>query len=131
MTEQADRWMEQIRSDSLGQLEAIQEMQTAIGQVRGEAQSARGLVRVRVTPAGMPTQLVLAPEVTDLEADEIAQHVMGAIAEATAQASAQLRAIVGGIIPDEQLDAMMSGDVSASDRADVQEQIDRLRADVS
>lgn len=123
-------WSAQLRNDSINQLEKIQQMQRDLAEVSGEAEAARGLVKVRVTPAGMPTRLHLDPEATRLPADELSAAILAAIGDATVKASEQMRAIVGTVIPADDLDAMMRGTVSDSDRESVREQLDALRAEV-
>lgn len=123
-------WSAQLRNDSINQLEKIQQMQKELAGVSGEAEAAHGLVKVRVTPAGMPTSLRLDPEATRLPADELSAAILSAIGDATVKASEQMRAIVGQVIPADDLDAMMRGTVSESDRESVREQLDALRAEV-
>lgn len=123
-------WSEQLRNDSINQLERIQQMQRELAGVSGEAEAARGLVRVRVTPAGMPTSIDLDPEATRLPAEELSAAIMSAIGDATVRASEQMRAIVGEVVAADDLDAMMRGTVSESDVRSVREQLDELRAEV-
>lgn len=130
MTESSDEWVDRLRDDSIRQLEAIRQMQDELAQVYGEAEAARGLVTVRVTPAGMPTRLHLDAEATRLPADELAGHIMAAITDATVQASERMRAVVGQVVPPDELDAMMRGTVSEADRTSVREQLDALRSEV-
>lgn len=130
MTESSEQWGERLRDDSIRQLEAIQQMQDELAQVYGEAEAARGLVTVRVTPAGMPTRLHLDTEARHLPADELAGHIMAAIADATVQATERMQAVVGQVVPRDELEAMMRGTVSEGDRASVREQLDALRAEV-
>ncbi|WP_101525575.1 YbaB/EbfC family nucleoid-associated protein [Nocardioides houyundeii] len=127
MTQGSDGWVEQARAESLRQLENIAEMQQRLAAVSGEAESGQGRVRVRVTPAGMPTDLQISDSAMSLSGSELAALVMSAVATATVRASEQLKAIVGPVIGEEQLDAMMRGTASATDVADVREQIDVLR----
>ncbi|WP_104108157.1 YbaB/EbfC family nucleoid-associated protein [Nocardioides sp. 616] len=127
MTQGPDGWVEQARTESLRQLENIAEMQQRLAAVSGEAESGQGSVRVRVTPAGMPTDLQISDRAMSLSGSELAALVMSAVATATVRASEQLKAIVGPVIGEEQLDAMMRGTASATDVADVREQIDVLR----
>jgi DNA-binding protein YbaB len=130
MTGSSDEWVERLRDDSIRQLESIQRMQDELAQVHGEADAARGLVTVRVTPAGMPTRMHLEPEATHLPADELAGHIMAAIADATAQAAERMRAVVGQVVPPDELEAMMRGTTTEADRRSVREQLDALRAEV-
>ena len=78
----------------------------------------------------MPTRLHLDAEATRLPADELADHIMAAIGDATVQASQRMQAVVGQVVPADELDAMMRGTVSEADRTSVREQLDALRAEV-
>lgn len=127
MTQSDDGWVDAARARSLQQLEGIARMQQELSTVSGTAEAAQGRVRVRVTPAGMPTELHLTDSAMQLSAAELADQIMEAIAGATATAAAQMRAIVGQVVPEEQLDAIMRGAVSETDVRDVREQIDALR----
>ena len=124
-----DDWSAQLRDDSIRRLEAIRRVQDELAQVYGEAVAARGLVTVRVTPAGLPTRLHLDAGATRLPAGDLAGHIMAAIGDATAQAAERMRAVVGGVVPVEDLDALVRGTVSEGDRASVREQLDALRAE--
>lgn len=126
MDEDLTDWMQRVRSDSMERLEAIRDMQQRIAEVVGTATAAQGRVRVRVTPAGMPTSLEIDDDI-DLDGGDIAEAVMTAIAEATAGAAARLRAAVGEVLPAESLEAMLRGGVSDGDVQDVQAQIRALR----
>ena len=127
MTHGSDDVVEQARAESLRRLENISEMQQQLAGVSGEAEAGQGSVRVRVTPAGMPTELRISDRAMAMSGSELSELVMGAIATATVRASEQMKAIVGPVIGEEQLDAMMRGTASETDIADVREQIDILR----
>ncbi len=122
-----DDWSARLRDDSIRRLEAIEQMQDELTRVHGEAQAARGLVSVRVTPSGRPTRLHLEPGATRLPADELAGHIMAAIGVATARAAERMRAVVGQVVPRDELEAMVRGGVTEPDRAGVREQLDVLR----
>lgn len=123
-----DDWSARLRQDTARRLEAVARMQDELAQVHGEAVTAGGLVRVRVTPAGLPTELHLAPDAMRLSADELAGRIMAAIADATVRAAERMRAVVGQVVPRDELDAMMRGTVTEADRAGVREQLEALRA---
>ncbi len=123
-----DDWSARLRQDTTRRLEAVARMQDELAQVHGEAVAAGGLVRVRVTPAGLPTELHLAPDAMRLSADELADHVMAAIAEAAAAAGERMREVVGELVPGVDLEALLSGPVGAADRAAVDEELDRWRS---
>jgi len=123
-----DDWSTRLRQDTTRHLEAVARMQDELAQVQGEAVTAGGLVRVRVTPAGRPTELHLAAGATRLPADELATQVMTAIAEAAASAGARMREVVGEVVPGVDLEALLSGAVGAADRAAVDEELDRRRS---
>jgi DNA-binding protein YbaB len=123
-----DDWSARLRQDTTRRLEAVSRMQDELAQVHGEAEAARGLVRVRVTPAGMPTRLHLDARATYLPADELAGHIMAAIAEAAGVAGERMREVVGELVPRDELDAMLRGTVGAADRAAVDEELDRWRS---
>jgi DNA-binding protein YbaB len=129
MTESAEEWTQRLRDDGTRRLEAVQRMQDELARVHGEARAARGLVSVRVTPAGMPTRLHLDAAATRLPAAELAAEILAAIGEATAQATRRAQAVVGQVVPADALEAMLRGTVTADDRAAVREQLDALRAD--
>ena len=67
-----DDWSARLRQDTTRRLEAVSRMQDELAQVHGEAVAAGGLVRVRVDPAGLPTELHLAPDAMRLPADQLA-----------------------------------------------------------
>lgn len=123
-----DDWSAQLRSESIDRLEKIQHMQRELAGVRGTAEAARGLVRVEVTPAGMPTALHLDSGAMRLPAEELSAAILAAIGDAAVQASEQMRGIVGAVIPADDLDAVMRGTVSDGDRDSVREQLEALRA---
>lgn len=122
-----DDWSARLHQDTARRLEAVSRMQDELAQVYGEAVAAGGLVRVRVTPAGRPTELHLAAGATRLPADELAGHVMAAIAEAAASAGEWMREVVGELVPGVDLEALLSGAVGAAERAAVDEELDRWR----
>ncbi|GHJ59534.1 hypothetical protein NOK12_20520 [Nocardioides sp. OK12] len=130
MTSGPDDRVEQARASSLRRLQEIAEMQRQLAGVSGRAEAADGGVRVRVTPAGMPTELMISDEALELTGTELAAAIMQAVASATVSASQELRAIVGQVVPPDQLDALLRGTTSDADVAGVQEQIDALRSDV-
>lgn len=123
-----DDWSARLRKDTTRRLEAVARVQQELAQVHGEATAAHGLVWVRVTAAGRPTALHLAPEATLLPADELAGHVLAAIAEAAGIAGQRLRDVVGALVPEVDLDALVAGVVGAADRAAVDEELDRWRS---
>lgn len=102
-------------------------MQQQLATVSGSAETSQGRVRVRVTPAGMLTDLHLSDSAMTMSATELSDQIMGAVATATARASEQMRTIVGQVLPEDQLDAIMRGAVSDGDVRDVGAQIEALR----
>ncbi|WP_203337769.1 YbaB/EbfC family nucleoid-associated protein [Nocardioides limicola] len=129
MTDDVQDWSERLRREGIANLEALQEMQEQVAQVFGEATALHGSIKVRVTAAGMPLHLEIADEALAQRGSELASMIMTTIAEATVQAAEQLRRIVGSVVPAEELDAMLRGTVSDSDRRDVREQLAQLRGE--
>ena len=123
-----DDWGARLRQDTTRRLEAVSRMQDELARVHGEAEAAGGLVRVRVTPAGLPTELHLAPDAMRLSADQLAHHVVAAITEAAAAAVERVRQVVGEVVPGVDLETLLSGTVGAEDRAAVDEELDRWRS---
>ncbi|KRF00635.1 hypothetical protein ASG88_09225 [Nocardioides sp. Soil777] len=123
-----DDWSARLRRDTTRRLEAVARMQDELAQVHGEAEAAGGLVRVRVTPAGLPTDLHLAPDAMRLSADQLAGHVIAAITEAARAAGERMREVVGELVPGVDLEALLSGPVAAADRAAVDDELDRWRS---
>ena len=123
-----DDWSARLRQDTTRRLEAVARMQDELAQVHGEAEAAGGLVRVRVTPAGLPTELHLAPDAMRLSADQLAGHVIAAITEAAASAGERMREVVGELVPGVDLEALLPGPVAAADRAAVDDELDRWRS---
>ena len=123
-----DDWSARLRQDTTRRLEAVSRMQDELARVHGEAETAGGLVRVRVDPAGLPTELHLAPDAMRLSADQLAHHVVAAITEAAASAGERVREVVGELVPGVDLDALLSGPVGAADREAVDEELDRWRS---
>jgi DNA-binding protein YbaB len=123
-----DDWGARLRQDTTRRLEAVARMQDELARVHGEAETAGGLVRARVTPAGLPTELHLAPDAMRLSADQLAHHVIAATTEAAASAGERARQVVGEVVPGADLDALLSGTVGAEDRAAVDEELDRWRS---
>ncbi|WP_107766086.1 YbaB/EbfC family nucleoid-associated protein [Nocardioides terrigena] len=123
-----DDWSARLRQDTTRRLEAVSRMQDELAQVHGEAAAAGGLVRVRVGPTGLPTELHLAPDAMRLSADQLARHVVAAITEAAASAGERVREVVGELVPGVDLEALLSGPVVAADREAVDEELDRWRS---
>ena len=126
MTE-VDQWVRQIRADSRQRLEAISEMQSRLTGLTGEAVSRDGWVRVEATPTGMLTRLVIDDRALSGSGAELSATILETAARATGAAAEQMRAIVGGIIPGPDLEALLTGSVAPSDRAAVEDELRRLR----
>ncbi len=129
MTQSSDQWVEQVRNDSIRRLEAIRRMQDELAEVYGEAVTARGLVRVRVNPAGRATHLDLKPAAMHLSAGALSTAILAAIGDATGQASRRMHAVIGEVVPADELSALMGGTVTDSDTGDVREQLAELRVE--
>jgi DNA-binding protein YbaB len=125
-----DVWSARLREETTRRLEAVAAMQDELAQVHGEAEAAHGWVRVRVTPAGRPVDLHLDPAATRLPTDQLAGHVLAAVREATDRAARRAREVVGRVLPDDDVDALLGGVVSADDRTAVREQLDAWHAEV-
>lgn len=113
----------QIQSDSLHRLEAIAEMQRQLIGLSGQATSADGWVRVRVTSAGALTDLSI--DERGQRGDQLAATILHLTATATAEVGERVRAIVGSVLPADDLEALMSGEVPASTRAEVDAELTR------
>ncbi len=127
MTDSAAKWIEQVRHESIDRLESIQRMQDELAGIHGEAVAARGLVWVRVSAAGMAMGLDLDPEAMRLGAGELSAAILSALGEATARAGERVRAVVGQVVPAEELAALMRGTVTDTDRHEVEAQLVALK----
>jgi DNA-binding protein YbaB len=123
----SDDWAARLRDDTLGRLAAVARMQQELGEVHGEGAAAAGLVRARVTPAGTPIALHLAPAALRMRPDELSGHVLAAMGEAAAVARRRVAAVVGEVVAPEALDALLRGSVPTTDRSAVGEELDRWR----
>ena len=114
---------EKVRADALSRLEAVQEMQRQLQGLVGRGESAERRVAVTVTPTGAITDLRLSQAALQLGPDRLSVEIMETAARATAEVSERMRQIVGAIVPEDQLDALMSGDVPDSSRREIDEEI--------
>ena len=128
MATPTEDWSAALRGDAADRLEAIQRMQDQLADLVGEATGPEGRVRVRVTPAGAPLDLAIADEAMRLDAADLAAEILAVLATATAEVGERMRRVLGDVVPPEQLDAMMTGRPTESDRHDVRAQLDALRA---
>ena len=119
----ARQFEEQVRADALSRLEAVQEMQRQLQGLVGRAESPDRRVTLTVTPTGAITDLRLSQSALQLSPEQLSAEILGTAAEATAEVSARMKAIVGSVVPEEQLDAMMAGDVPDSSRREIDDEI--------
>lgn len=124
---QHDEFAEKVRADALTRLEAVQEMQRQLQGLVGHGESAERRVVLTVTPTGAMTDLRLSQTALQLGADRLSAEILQTAAVATAQVAERVRQIVGQVIPEDQLEALMSGDVPDSSRREIDDEIHSWR----
>jgi DNA-binding protein YbaB len=117
------QFVEQVRADALTRLEAVQEMQRQLEGLLGHGESAERRVVLTVTPTGALTDLRLSQGALQLGPDLLSAEILQTAARATAEVSERMRQIVGAIVPEDQLEALMAGDVPDSSRREIDEEI--------
>ena len=123
----SQQWIAQVQADSLARLEAVDEMQRKLQGLVAEATSPDRLVRVTVSPTGALADLRIDDQAMVLGGDQLAATILETIGRATAEAGARMKEIVGAVVPPEELDAMLRGDLSQSTRDDVEDELRRRR----
>jgi YbaB/EbfC DNA-binding family len=118
-----DRFAAQVREDALTRLEAVQEMQRQLQGLVGHGESADRRVVLTVTPTGAITDLRLSHDAMRLSPEQLSAEIMGTAARATAEVSERMKRIVGGLVPQDQLDALIAGDVPDSSRREIDDEI--------
>jgi DNA-binding protein YbaB len=118
-----DQFAAQVRADALTRLEAVQEMQRRLQGLVGHGESPDRRVVLTVTPTGAITDLRLSPAALHLAPEQLSAEIMGTAARATAEVSERMKQIVGGLIPEDQLDALVAGDVPDSSRREIDDEI--------
>ena len=121
--------VEALTRDADSRLEAVQAMQCLLVGLQGRASNRAGTVHVTVNPAGALVDLRLGEAVRDMRAEDIAAEIMATQASAQATVAEDLRRVVGGVLPQDQLDALMTGRVADSTMATVDDELASLRAD--
>lgn len=125
-TPQTEPWLDDLRAEAASRLEQITQLQDDLSTLYAEAHAAEGRVQVRVNAAGRPTALTLEPAATSMPAPDLAAAILRAVDDATAEAGSRLAALVGSLVPSEQLDAMLTGRPTEADRIAVREERDAL-----
>jgi DNA-binding protein YbaB len=120
--------IESITRDAEARLEAVAAMQSELQQLRGRAQNRSGNVRVEVNPAGALIDLHLSESARDLAADQLAAEILRTVREAQVSVADDMRRIVGGLVPDEQLAALSEGRIPDSTMRSVDDELAHLRA---
>jgi DNA-binding protein YbaB len=120
--------IESITRDAEARLEAVAAMQSELQSLRGRAQNRSGTVRVEVNPAGALLDLHLSESARDLAADQLAAEILRTVREAQVSVADDMRRIVGGLVPEEQLAALSEGRVPDSTMRSVDEELANLRA---
>jgi DNA-binding protein YbaB len=124
----SDEWIARVQADSLARLEAVGQMQRELEGLVGEATSPDRLVRVTVSPAGALTALHIADEATALDGERLGALILETAARATAEASARMKQVVGAVIAEEDLDALVAGAIPPSTQRAVDAEL-RVRRD--
>ncbi len=124
-TPHTEPWLDDLRTETTARLSAIVEMQYDLATLYGEAHTAERRVQVRVNAAGRPTALTLAPTAMALPAPDLAAAILRAVDEAATQAASRLASLVGGLLPPDELDALLAGRPTEADRVAVREELDR------
>lgn len=78
---------------------AARELRQRLGEVRGQGESAGGLVRVEVAVGGRVTKLTLDPRAIRLGTEGIAEQIMAALDVAAADAARQVAEHVAAATP--------------------------------
>ena len=121
--------VEALTRDAESRLEAVQAMQRQLAVLEGRASNRAGTVHVTVNPAGALVGLRLGEAVRDMRAEDLAAEIMATQASAQAAVAEDLRRVVGGVLPQDQLDALVTGRVADSTMATVDDELASLRAD--
>ncbi len=122
-----DSWLIDVRTEATDRLSRIAEIQAELSCVYAEARTAGGRVRVRVNAAGRPSALTIEPGALSLSASVLAASILQAIDSAAAAAGERVAALVGPLVPSEDLDAMLTGRPTEADRAGVRAELEGLR----
>ncbi|UUZ61174.1 YbaB/EbfC family nucleoid-associated protein [Nocardioides sp. B-3] len=121
----SDPRLDDVRDEAAARLTAIAEMQDDLATLYGEAHTAEGRVHVRVNAAGRLTALTLEPTVMSLPAPHLATAILRAVDDAAARAGSRLTSLLDGLVPPDQLDAMLTGRPTEADRIAVRDELDR------
>jgi DNA-binding protein YbaB len=90
---------ESLLREAADRLERLQEMGAQLSEVRGEAESADGKVRVVVRQGGMLESLVLDPRVMRMASEDLAAAIVEAVAAATEDAVAKAAELMESVLP--------------------------------
>ena len=124
----SEPWLVDLRDQAARRLEQVAQLQDELTTLYAEAHTAEGRVRVRVNAAGRPTALTLEPTATSMPATDLADAILRAVEDASAQAVERVAALVGSLMPSAELDAMLAGRPTEADRVGVRDELDALRA---
>ena len=127
-TPDSEPWLDDIRAQTAARLERIAQVQDELTTLYAEARTADGRVNVRVNAAGRPTALRLEPTAMSMPAPDLAAAILRAVDDAAIQAGSRIAALVGTLVPPDELDAMLTGRPTEADRVAVREELDALRS---
>ena len=123
----SDQWLADVRDEAASRLERIAQLQDDLSELYAEAHTAEGRVRVRVNAAGRPSALTLEPGAMSMPAAHLAAAILRAVDDAAERAGERLATLVGSLVPSAELDAMLTGRPTETDRVAVREELEALR----